>query len=95
MLGLGSAAVYLHGSLQEAREDLALATLQLDTLSARVGTLEGRVGRIQEGVRAVESQRGTNDAVISESLRQNQEWAAEPIPADVTDGLCSFLSCAD
>lgn len=95
ILTLSASALYLHTSLQEAREELAGTTLQLESLSASLGALQGRVERIQAGVQAVESNRGKIDAEISRELAEVPEWADAPVPAGVRDGLCSFLSCSD
>lgn len=94
-LGLSMAGVslWLHQSLLEAREAVGKATLQIESLEASVASLEGRIDRVTAGVQALDRQRGVNDAKISETLRQNPEWAAGATPDSVVDGLCDILDC--
>lgn len=93
VVSMAGSMYWLSKSLQEARDDLSHTKAQVTALSASVEALEGRLGRVTAGIRQLEQRRGVNDAVISEALRENRDWAAAPTPPDVVDGLCTFLDC--
>lgn len=94
-LGLTVTVVWLSWSLSTARESLAGTQVQVQALSATVEALQAQAGRVQAGINNLNQRSAENDRRVQNALRQNPDWASEPVPPAVSDSLCKFVLCPD
>lgn len=85
--------LWLRASLTSTREDLAATQVQVDTLTASVEALRGRLGGITTGLSALQERNLKNERSIKSAMDQNRDWADHPVPDAVSDGLCGAIRC--
>lgn len=63
--------------------------LEAKTEEASVATGDAEAYRTyNKGSKEIAAKKEIADAAMDEALKRNQEWADEPVPADVADLLC-------
>lgn len=84
LIGLSGALYgrWQHAEAEAVRQDLATAQKANAALSARLKAVPTELARQKEKRRDAEA-----------AIQANPDWAAEPVPDAIADGLCKRLRC--
>ncbi len=84
ILALGAS---LYG-LKVAHEELGGMTVALESAQAALTSQKALTDRIQTQVQREKTRADANRLELRNALKNNAEWAARPVPADVSGSLC-------
>lgn len=74
--------------LKATRDTLALTNLQLDSYKAALVASQALTARVQTLVVKEKTRADANRLELRNALKNNADWAARPVPADVAGSLC-------
>jgi prefoldin subunit 5 len=64
-----------------------------ESLATQLEAAEARIGRIQQGVLAVEARATTVEREVRGALNEEPAWRDAPVPPAVRSELCKQLKC--
>ena len=64
-----------------------------ENLASQLEAAEARIGRIQQGVQAVEARATTVEREVRGALNEEPAWRDAPVPPAVRSELCKHLKC--
>ncbi len=64
-----------------------------ENLATQLEAAEARIGRIQQGVLAVEAKAAQTHKEVQSALDANPAWRDAPVPPAVRGELCKHLAC--
>ena len=64
-----------------------------ESLATQLEAAEARIGRIQQGVQAVEARATTVEREVRGALNEEPAWRDAPVPPAVRSELCKQLKC--
>ena len=63
------------------------------SLTSQLEAAEARIGRIQQGVQAIEARAATVEREVRGALNEDPDWRDAPVPPAVRSELCKQLKC--
>lgn len=88
IVALGVALAGSLYGLKAAHEQLGGMTVALESAQAALRSQVELTGRIQTQVQREKTRADANRLELRNALKNNAEWAARPVPADVSGSLC-------
>ena len=64
-----------------------------ENLASQLAAAEARMGRIQQGVLAVEAKAAQTEREVRGALNEDPAWRDAPVPPAVRGELCKHLAC--
>lgn len=64
-----------------------------DNLATQLEAAEARIGRIQQGVQAIEARAAQTERDVRRALDEDPAWRDAPVPPAVSSELCKQLKC--